>query len=64
MTVNGWMQIALFALIVIALAKPLGGYMARVFDGERTFLSPVLRPGRARLLPRSAASTRRRSSTG
>ena len=44
MTVNGWLQIALFCAIVIALAKPFGGYMTRVFTGERTFLSPVLRP--------------------
>src|SRR5271169_548425 len=44
MTSNGWLQIALFALIVIAITKPFGGYMTRVFAGERTFLSPVLRP--------------------
>jgi K+-transporting ATPase ATPase A chain len=44
MTINGWMQIAIFALIVVALTKPLGGYMTRVFSGERTFLAPVLRP--------------------
>jgi K+-transporting ATPase ATPase A chain len=44
MTMNGWIQIALFSVIVIALAKPLGGYMTRVFNGDRTFLSPLLRP--------------------
>jgi potassium-transporting ATPase potassium-binding subunit len=44
MTGNGWLQIALFGVIVVALVKPLGLYMTRVFDGERTFLSPVLRP--------------------
>ena len=44
MTINGWIQIAIFCAIVIALVKPLGGYMTRVFSGERTFLSPVLRP--------------------
>src|SRR5215472_17111182 len=44
MTVNGWIQIAVFSLLVIAVARPLGSYMTRVFDGERTFLSPVLRP--------------------
>jgi K+-transporting ATPase ATPase A chain len=44
MTLNGWLQIALFCAVVIALTKPLGGYMTRVFNGERTFLSPVLRP--------------------
>jgi K+-transporting ATPase ATPase A chain len=44
MTVNGWLQIALFCAIVIALVKPLGWYMTRVLEGERTFLSPILRP--------------------
>lgn len=40
----GWLQIVLYCIIVVALAKPLGWYMTRVFAGERTFLSPVLRP--------------------
>jgi len=44
MTSNGWLQIALFGVIVIAITRPFGGYMTRVFAGERTFLSPVLRP--------------------
>ncbi|MBV9572264.1 MAG: potassium-transporting ATPase subunit KdpA [Alphaproteobacteria bacterium] len=44
MTANGWLQIALFSVIIIAIAKPLGGYMTQVFNGERTLLSPVLRP--------------------
>src|SRR3954462_11564677 len=44
MTVIGWIQILLYCAIVVALAKPLGGYMTHVFNGERTFLSPVLRP--------------------
>src|SRR5947209_6393265 len=44
MTVIGWLQIILFCAIVVALAKPLGWYMTRVFNGERTLLSPVLRP--------------------
>jgi K+-transporting ATPase ATPase A chain len=44
MTMNGWIQIALFAAIVILLTRPLGGYMTRVFAGERGFLSPLLRP--------------------
>ena len=44
MTLIGWIQIALFCAIVVALVKPLGWYMTRVFNGERTFLSPVLRP--------------------
>jgi len=44
MTVIGWIQILLFCAIVVALVKPLGWYMTRVFNGESTFLSPVLRP--------------------
>jgi K+-transporting ATPase ATPase A chain len=44
MTVIGWIQILLFCAIVVALVKPLGWYMTRVFSGEATFLSPVLRP--------------------
>src|SRR6202000_2246325 len=44
MTFIGWLQIALFCVIIVALVKPLGWYMTRVFNGERTFLSPVLQP--------------------
>src|SRR5579862_132274 len=44
MTVHGWMQILLFGAIVIAITRPLGGYMTRVFAGERTLLWPLLRP--------------------
>jgi potassium-transporting ATPase potassium-binding subunit len=44
MTSHGWLQIAVFGLMVVAIARPLGGYMARVFAGERTILSPLLRP--------------------
>jgi potassium-transporting ATPase potassium-binding subunit len=44
MTVIGWIQILLYCAIVVALVKPLGWYMTRVFNGESTFLSPVLRP--------------------
>jgi K+-transporting ATPase ATPase A chain len=42
MTIVGWLQISLLFLAVIIVIKPLGLYMARVFSGERTFLSPVL----------------------
>ena len=42
MTLVGWTQIVLFCALVIATTRPLGGLMARVFAGERTFLSPVL----------------------
>jgi K+-transporting ATPase ATPase A chain len=44
MTTTGWIQILLFCAIIVALTPVLGGYMTRVFNGERTFLSPVLRP--------------------
>jgi K+-transporting ATPase ATPase A chain len=44
MTVNGWLQVALYCVLLVLLTKPLGGYMTRVFAGERTPLSPVLRP--------------------
>src|SRR5579872_3012719 len=44
MTLNGWIQIAIFSVIVIAITKPLGGYMMRVFNSERTFLAFLLRP--------------------
>ncbi|MGB7024205.1 MAG: potassium-transporting ATPase subunit KdpA [Candidatus Acidiferrales bacterium] len=44
MTANGWLQIGVFLLIVLAATKPLGVFMARVFAGEKTFLDPVARP--------------------
>ncbi len=44
MTVNGWLQIAFYFVVLTALVVPLGRFMARVFEGERTFLTPVLRP--------------------
>jgi K+-transporting ATPase ATPase A chain len=44
MTINGWMQILVFLAVLLAITKPLGVFMARVFSGERTFLDPVLRP--------------------
>ncbi|HEV2978302.1 MAG TPA: potassium-transporting ATPase subunit KdpA, partial [Casimicrobiaceae bacterium] len=44
MTVIGWMQILLYCAIIVAITPVLGAYMTRVFNGERTFLTPVLRP--------------------
>jgi K+-transporting ATPase ATPase A chain len=44
MTLNGWLQIALYCVLLILLTKPIGAYMTRVFNGERTLLSPVLGP--------------------
>jgi len=43
-TINGWLQIAIFLLLILAVTKPLGVYMTRVFNRERTFMDPVLRP--------------------
>ena len=44
MTANGWFQIGLFFVLLLAITKPLGVYMARVFSGEKTFMDPLLRP--------------------
>ncbi|HXN64928.1 MAG TPA: potassium-transporting ATPase subunit KdpA [Candidatus Acidoferrales bacterium] len=44
MTANGWFQIGLYVVILLAITKPLGVYMARVFSGERTFFDPIARP--------------------
>ncbi|MDQ3253447.1 MAG: potassium-transporting ATPase subunit KdpA, partial [Acidobacteriota bacterium] len=44
MTINGWLQILIFFLIILAVTKPLGIFLTRVFSGERTFMHPVLRP--------------------
>ena len=44
MTFHGWAQIALYGLLIVAMVRPLGGYMTKLFAGERTFLAPVLAP--------------------
>ena len=44
MTVNGWLQILFFFVIILLVTKPLGIFMAHVFDRKKTFLDPVLRP--------------------
>jgi K+-transporting ATPase ATPase A chain len=44
MSVNGWLQFAIFSAILLASVRPVGIYLARVFEGERTWLDPVLRP--------------------
>ncbi len=44
MTVNGWIQILVFLGLIFAVTKPLGIFMARVFNRERTFLDPLARP--------------------
>ena len=43
MTVNGWIQILVFLALVVAVTRPLGGFMTRVFTGERTL--PDVAPG-------------------
>ncbi len=59
MTFNGWAQIALYFVVLTALVVPLGRFMARVFEGEWTFLSPVFRPVEA-VLYRAAGVDERR----
>jgi K+-transporting ATPase ATPase A chain len=59
MTLIGWIQIALFCAVVVALVRPLGGYMTRVFSGEKTLLSPVLRPVEAALYWAAGVDPRR-----
>ena len=44
MSLNGWLQITLFIAVILLLAKPMGSYMARVFERRRTWLDPVLVP--------------------
>ena len=44
MTPNGWLQFAIYSVILLALVRPVGIYLARVVEGERTWLDPVLRP--------------------
>jgi len=43
-TINGWLQILVFFFVILAVTKPLGVFMAHVFNRERTFLDPLLRP--------------------
>src|SRR5580658_6880572 len=44
MTANGWLQIAIFFLLILACVKPLGSFIATVIEGRRNFLTPVLGP--------------------
>ena len=44
MSVNGWLQILVFLALILGVTKPMGVFMARVFNGEKTFMDPVLRP--------------------
>jgi K+-transporting ATPase ATPase A chain len=44
MSANGWFQFAIFSAILLASVRPVGLYLARVLEGERTWLDPILRP--------------------
>src|SRR5258705_13565862 len=44
MTANGWFQIGFFLMVIFLVTKPLGVFMTRVFNREKTFLDPILRP--------------------
>jgi K+-transporting ATPase ATPase A chain len=59
MTVIGWLQILVYCAIVVAIVPFLGGYMTRIFNGERTFLSAVLRPVEAALYWAGGVDARR-----
>ena len=59
MTANGYLQLAFYLVVLIALAKPLGAYMARIYEGQPGAAQPLGRAARARHLSRLRASTRR-----
>ena len=44
MTLNGWLQILFYFVVVLLVTKPVGLFMVKVFNRERTWLDPVLRP--------------------
>jgi potassium-transporting ATPase potassium-binding subunit len=44
MSINGWLQFAIYCVVLLATVRPVGIYMARVLEGERTWLDPILRP--------------------
>src|SRR5882762_2636627 len=44
MTFNGWLQILFFLALILAVTKPMGVFMTHVFNRERTFLDPLLKP--------------------
>ena len=44
MTLNGWLQILVYLAAILAVTRPLGRFMTRVFNREKTWLDPVLRP--------------------
>ena len=44
MTANGWLQFAIYCIVLLLTVRPVGIYLARVFEGQRTWLDPILRP--------------------
>jgi len=64
MTANGWAQIALYLFAVLALTRPMGGFLHRVFAGERTLLSPLLRPVESSLYRLSGVRPEQEHSAG
>ena len=62
-TLNSVLQVAIFLVIVLLLTRPLGLYMYKIFNGERTWLSPVFVPVE-RLFYRLSGVNRRRSRSG
>src|ERR1700688_4791827 len=62
MTFIGWTQILIYCAIIIAITPVLGGYMTKVFGGERTFLSPVLHPVEAVIYKIAGVDERREQS--
>src|ERR1700690_3405605 len=59
MTLIGWTQILIYCVIIIAITPVLGGYMTKVFNGERTFLSPILHPVEAVIYKAAGVDERR-----
>src|ERR1700682_6154001 len=59
MTLIGWIQILIYCAIIIAITPALGGYMTKVFNGDRTFLSPVLHPVEAVIYEAAGVDERR-----
>ena len=59
MTVIGWVQILLYCAVIAAITPVLGSYMTRVFNGERTILSPILHPVEAALYRTGGVDERR-----
>src|SRR6267154_586025 len=59
MTANGWFQIGFFLMVIFLVPKPLGVFMARVFNREKTFLDPILRPVEKLVYRRPAVDEKR-----